>query len=259
MFWNKKKEVVKKHVIEPREEKFTIPQIPEDVVGLRVNKNQFKKTLAASPMEGPYTKDVVVVPETDNHTDIKVAYDPFRVNKQLSKEDEIERYGKTYHEFKSVDELLDTKEYEERISKVEEKTESIGINFGIVYEAEEIIETKIMESVKVENIPVNNPNIHFGESLYKKEEPKISFEPIEVDNEIKEEKDELFAKPIPRVFDFSQTVSNQPVEDNSPKTIIIETEPSQNTGGPIADSTGTRYLGWVWVSEKSIDEEDGST
>ena len=40
------------------------------------------------------------------------------------------------------------------------------------------------------------------------------------------------------------------------KTIIIETEPSQNTGGPIADSTGTRYLGWVWVSEKSIDEED---
>ena len=138
MFFKKKKEVVKKHNVEPEVEVYVIPQIPEDVVGLRVNKNQFKKTLAASPMEGPYTKDVVVVPETDNHTDIKLAYDPFRVNKKLSKEDEIERYGKTYHEFKSVDELLDTKEYEERISKVEEKTASIGINFGIVYEAEEI-------------------------------------------------------------------------------------------------------------------------
>ncbi len=43
------------------------------------------------------------------------------------------------------------------------------------------------------------------------------------------------------------------------KTIIIETEPNENTGGPVADSTGSRYLCWVWISDKPIDEEDGST
>lgn len=43
------------------------------------------------------------------------------------------------------------------------------------------------------------------------------------------------------------------------KTIVIETEPNENKGGPVADSTGTRYLGWVWVSDKNVEEEDGST
>ena len=88
MFWSRKKEVVKKHVaeIKPKEEeKFIIPQIPDDCVGLRVFKNEFKKTQAVSPMEGQYTKDVVVIPEFDNHTDIDVAYDSFRVEKTLTK------------------------------------------------------------------------------------------------------------------------------------------------------------------------------
>jgi len=43
------------------------------------------------------------------------------------------------------------------------------------------------------------------------------------------------------------------------KTIIIETDPNENNGGPIADSTGNRYLAWVWISDKPISEEDGST
>lgn len=43
------------------------------------------------------------------------------------------------------------------------------------------------------------------------------------------------------------------------KTIIIETEPAENSGGPVADSTGNRYLAWVWISDKPIEEEDGST
>ena len=43
------------------------------------------------------------------------------------------------------------------------------------------------------------------------------------------------------------------------KTIVIETDPNENKGGPVADSTGTRYLGWVWVSDKPVEEEDGST
>lgn len=43
------------------------------------------------------------------------------------------------------------------------------------------------------------------------------------------------------------------------KTIVIETEINENKGGPVADSTGTRYMGWVWVSDKPVDQEDGST
>ena len=43
------------------------------------------------------------------------------------------------------------------------------------------------------------------------------------------------------------------------KTIVIETEKNENLGGPVADSTGSRYMGWVWVSDKPVEEEDGST
>ena len=121
MFWNRKKEVVKKHVVEPKkQEEFKIPQIPDDNVGLRVNKNKFTKTMAVSPMEGPYTKDVVVVPEFEGHDDLDLAYDPFREEKRLKEEDEIKRYGRKYHEFQSVDGLLDTTEYAQRKEKLKE-------------------------------------------------------------------------------------------------------------------------------------------
>lgn len=43
------------------------------------------------------------------------------------------------------------------------------------------------------------------------------------------------------------------------KTIVIETEKNENIGGPVADSTGSRYMGWVWISDKPADQEDGST
>ena len=55
MFWNKKKEVTRKHVVEEKREEYVIPQIPDDTVGLRVSKPQFTKTIAVSPMEGAYT------------------------------------------------------------------------------------------------------------------------------------------------------------------------------------------------------------
>lgn len=44
----------------------------------------------------------------------------------------------------------------------------------------------------------------------------------------------------------------------SAKTIVIETEPSNEVKGPEADSTGSRYLVWVWYSEREVENEDGS-
>ena len=59
MFWNRKKEVVKKHVVEPKkQEEFKIPQIPDDNVGLRVNKNKFTKTMAVTFLLHQTTTDL---------------------------------------------------------------------------------------------------------------------------------------------------------------------------------------------------------
>lgn len=42
------------------------------------------------------------------------------------------------------------------------------------------------------------------------------------------------------------------------KTIVLETERTDGKTGPEADSTGDRYLVWVWTSTRSVEEEDGS-
>lgn len=42
------------------------------------------------------------------------------------------------------------------------------------------------------------------------------------------------------------------------KTIVLETERDDGLTGPEADSTSGRYLVWVWTSERSVDEEDGT-
>ena len=222
MFWGRKKEVVVKHVEEVKQEEFIIPQIPDDCVGLRVYKNEFRKTQAVSPMEGQYTKDVVVVPEFDNHDDLDIAYDSFRVEKKLTKDDEIKRYGRRYHEFQSVDDMLDTSEYEERKEHIKEERSGIGINFGIVYEADELIveaPKKTVSQVK----SVEKPNIYFKEHIPGDDELDVEFKPIDVNNEIKEEREDVFVKPIQRIFDFPQKPILEPVIDESiPKTIVVE-------------------------------------
>lgn len=42
------------------------------------------------------------------------------------------------------------------------------------------------------------------------------------------------------------------------QTIVLETEREDGLTKPEADSTGERYLVWVWVSERPVSEEDGS-
>lgn len=42
------------------------------------------------------------------------------------------------------------------------------------------------------------------------------------------------------------------------KTIVLETEREDGLKKPEADSTGDRYLVWVWTSERPIEEEDGT-
>ncbi len=42
------------------------------------------------------------------------------------------------------------------------------------------------------------------------------------------------------------------------KTIVLETEPNNIEKKPEADSTGNRFMVWVWTSERPIEEEDGT-
>ena len=42
------------------------------------------------------------------------------------------------------------------------------------------------------------------------------------------------------------------------KTIVLETERADGIQAPEADSTAGRYLVWVWVSDKPVEEEDGT-
>ena len=215
LFKKKKKELFVKHVEETQPEVFTIPQIPEDVVGLRISKPSFTKTEAVSPMEGPYTKDVIVVPEFDAHQNIDVAYDAFRVEPRMTEEDEIRMYGRTYHEFQSVDPILNSTDYTPKAKQEIKKDNEVGINFGVVEDANSII----LEP-EIKQVPLGNATIHFGETI-KEETSKIEFNSIDVSNEIKEEREEFYAKPISKIPDFIQPKS-QYIDESIPKTIIFE-------------------------------------
>jgi len=248
MFWKKKKEVIKKHVNNEVKEVFEIPQIPDDSVGLRTYRPQFTKTDAVSPMEGPYTKDVVVIPDVDNDVNVELTYDSFRVEKKLTKEDEIRIYGKAYHEFQSVDELLGETEYKPQHSNNHVAPNQVGINFGIVYDGGETV-SKPQETFNDDPTIPNIPNIHFGESTEIRKVPNIEFKPINVDNEIKEEQDSMFAKPTPKPFVMPQ-VNNPVIEDDMPKTIIY-TKPKHIEVNPVESTVSIPDF----VTQKPVAEE----
>lgn len=218
MFFNKKKEVVKKHTVEVKPEVYVIPQIPDDSIGLRVLKPQFEKTIAVSPMEGPYTKDVLNVPEVEVKQDIDLAYDPFRIEKKLTVEDEIRRFGRAHHEFPSVDSEINSTNYEKKPEQEETEDSGIGINFGVVYDADEITRPNPQPEVTV------NPHIHFGETI-SPERVNVDFNQINISNEIKVEQEEYIAKPVSRVPDFMQ-VKTPVVDESIPKTIVYGKAPT---------------------------------
>ena len=226
MLFKKKQEIVKKHVVEKVPEEYVIPQIPEDTVGLRELRPQFEKTMAVSPMGGSYTKDVLNIPDVDIKQDVELVYDPFRVEKKMTVEEEIRRFGRTNHEFPSVDIEIDPSDYIKEPSKVEVKPSGIGIGFGVVYDAEEI--TKPTSKPE----PIANPFIHFGGAS--SIEPKdIEFDPITISNEIKVEQEEYIAKPVSRVNDYVQ-VKAPVVDESIPKTIVYGKAPT-----PVIDEAPT--------------------
>lgn len=214
----KKKEVIRKHVNIKPEVPYVIPQIPDNTVGLRIGKHKFVKTEAVSPMQGKFAKDVTVVPEQEYHDDIDIAYDPFRVNKRLTETDEINRYGRKYHEFRSVDEQLDIDVNEEEYEQQEEQTSGIGINFGVVEDVDLHI-TNVVPKPETINLGSNNVSIHFGETNVNQEPQNIDFTPINVDNEIVEEQNDFMVKPTPRIVGVN---SQNDVDTSIPKTIIVE-------------------------------------
>ena len=223
MGFRKKTEVVKKHTVEPKKEVYVIPQIPEDTVGLRNLRQQFEKTVAVSPMEGIYTKDVLIAPENGLEHDIDLAYDPFRVQKKLTEEDEVRRFGLTNHEFPSIDSQLDTSKYVRNNSTVvKEEKGTVGINFGVV---EETIEPKVEV---VHDDAVVNPHIHFGQTFISNE-TDIEFERISISNEIETEQEQYVAKPSSRVME-PVTIKQPAVDETIPKTIVLgkRTEPFED-------------------------------
>ena len=228
MFFKRKKEVeVVKHKVEHRQENYVIPQIEDDSVGLRDLRPTFEKTIAVSPMEGVYTKDVLHVPEVGIKQDIDLAYDPFRVNKKLTEEDEIRRFGKTNHEFPSIDkDLDDVSKYLKKDPVVEKKDEenSIGIGFGVVYDSEDVIGDKNTGT---------NPYIHFNEPV-KKDPVDVAFDSITISNDIKVEQEDYIAKPISRVPDFMKV--NKPIDDSIPKTIVLGKVPTAVEETPVIET-----------------------
>ena len=226
MLFKKKQEVVKKHIVEKIPEMYVIPQIPEDTVGLRELRPQFEKTIAVSPMAGSYTKDVLNVPDVDIKQDVELVYDPFRIEKKMTDEEEIRRFGRTNHEFPSVDTEIDPENFNQETKKVEVEPSGIGIGFGVVYDAEEI--TKPVSKPE----PIVNPYIHFG-GVSSIEPKDIEFDPITISNEIKVEQEEYIAKPVSRVNDYIQ-VKTPVVDESIPKTIVYGKAPT-----PVVDETPT--------------------
>lgn len=110
---------------------FRIPQIPEDKVELRTKKTSFVRSEMVSPMQGPYTKDVNIIPDQDYHQDIDTAYDAFRVEPKMTKEAEIKIHGRAYHEFPDVSSEFSNTEYvKKEPEKKEEKVERIGFKLN---------------------------------------------------------------------------------------------------------------------------------
>ena len=215
MFLKRKKDVVKRHVVEKEPETYVIPQIPDDTIGLRPLGHRFEKTLAVSPMEGHYTKDVITVPSVEVKGDLDVLYDPFRVEKKLTVEDEIRKFGVANHEFPSVDTQLDPANYQKKPGDEKKKPDELGFNFGIVYEIDEISKP---ENDPIPEIPTR-PNISFNETVVQKP-VDVGFEPINVSNEIRSEQEEYIARPTPRVTEHMQ-VPPRVVDESIPKTIVL--------------------------------------
>ena len=211
----KKNEVLRRHVEEVKQEPYVIPQIPDDSVGLRNLNEEFKPTAAVSPMEGPYTKDVLTIPDVEIKQDILVAYDPFRVEKKLTEEDELTKYGRKYHEFDSVDAELDPNNYVKKPDANEKKSGGVGLNFGVVQEANEVV-----SKPEVKPTTSSNPYIRYNTEPVKPQEVvDVSFNPVNISNEIKEEQQDYIAKPISRV-EFPQ-VNQVKVDESIPKTIVM--------------------------------------
>lgn len=138
------------------EEKFKIPQIDlKHYDGLKKNKPNFERTIAASPYFGSKVKDKILVPDTKGKVDVDKGYDAFRPKdeKHISDEELIAKYGTKYYDFKILNEKKRKEvlgvNYEEP-KKVEEKTvtEDDELSFRTV--KEEPYQSQIYYRDKVE-------------------------------------------------------------------------------------------------------------
>ena len=220
MFLKRKKDVVKRHVVEKQREEYVIPQIPDDTVGLRPLNHRYEKTVAVSPMEGHYTKDVITVPNVEVKGDIDVLYDPFRVEKKLTVEDEIRKFGVDYHEFPSVDSQLDPSNYQRKPKNEKKKPDELGFNFGVVCDIDEISKP---EPDPIPEISVRPSILH--EEPVQQKPVDVGFSHINVSNEIRTEQEEYIARPTTRINEHMQ-VPTREIDESIPKTIVLGKAPS---------------------------------
>ena len=177
--YREKPEHICKEYVSQKEEPFKIYQIEENEISIRSRNESFVRSEAVSPMEGPYTKDVTFIPSQDPHEDIDAAYDTFRVERKTSKDDEISRHGKMYHEFPDVSEYLDDREYvkpqKEEVKEVK-KEENISFDFGIKTLNRKEVKEEIKQ--KTEEKPVTYEELKLYEEKIKKQVPKKEREEV---------------------------------------------------------------------------------
>jgi len=200
-----------------------IPQINEDIVGIRLKKDEFQRTIPLSPMNGYLTPDNLVVPENEVHQDLNEAYDAFRVNPRLTKEDEIKKYGCEYHEFMDVNRGVDPREKITSSKKEKNVVEEVGISIGVSEITTE--EKKEETNEKVEYVPSNN---YFDDKL---PEP---VEPIYDDVPLVEPK---FASQAPINIDALNNQVRKEAEEVK-ISVDVSSESANNVGPSVGPASG---------------------
>lgn len=190
---------------------FRIPQLEEDLDGLKYGKSNFRMSEAGSPMFGSNVKDVVLVNDISEKVDLDVRknYDFAREEKKITKAELIEKYGTEFYEFQTIDTSKRKKVYGEDITlnnKVEQEDiikEKSEISFDFIKSANDIIDDN-KEEVK--------EDLTFDFSRFETKEEKV-------DDPVDDELDFSFGNFKPK-YESSEVSSN----DSSMHTTIVRKE-----------------------------------
>ncbi|MGM9971892.1 MAG: DNA translocase FtsK [Anaeroplasmataceae bacterium] len=127
---------------------FRIPQVEEDLDGLKYGKSNFKPSSAGSPLFGTNVKDTFLVNDIGEKVDMDVRknYDFARTEKKISKAELIEKYGTEFYEFQTITSEKRKKVYGSDITinntkdENEEVKQEENIGFNFIKNAQDFID-----------------------------------------------------------------------------------------------------------------------